>query len=212
VVLGSVADDSQPITTVVSQATNMLRPAWDFRKRLWMIDRTANGARVSVLDPDQSLVPTPVTIKGITGHVVKHFIVSRDGTRFVAVVKGQDGDQLRISRIRQTFGRVVGTTPSRTLQWSSGDTQRIRDIGWRSPSTVGVLHLLTRTFTQLSSISVDGSGGPQERLALQDVATRLVSSPADNEPWYAVAGQQLLDPDNEATTLPVGVTSIQYVG
>ncbi len=210
-VLASVATGETPITPVVSQATRLLKPAWDFQ-RLWIVDRTADGARVSVLDPDQGLVPSPVTIDGITGRRVKDFIVSRDGTRFVAVIQGKNGDLLRISRIRQTFGRVVGTTRSATLPWSGGDTQRIRDIGWRSPSTVGVLHLLTRQFTQLASVSVDGSGGPQQRLALQDVATSLVSSPAENEPWYAVAGNQLLDPDNEAVTLPLTMTSIQYVG
>jgi hypothetical protein len=211
VVVASVATDEEPITPVLSGATKLLRPAWDFQ-RLWIVDRTADGARVSVFDPEQGLASTPVTIKGITGHQVRDFIVSRDGTRFVAVVKGRNGDQLRISRIRQTFGRVVGTTPSRILAWSSGDSQRIRDIGWRSPATVGVLHLLTRQFTQLVSVSVDGAGGPQQRVALQDVATRLVSSPADNEPWYAIAGDQLIDPENEAVTLPPTVRSIQYVG
>jgi hypothetical protein len=107
---------------------------------------------------------------------------------------------------------VVGTTRSRTLPWSSGDTQRIRDIGWRSPSTVGVLHLLTTQFTQLASVSVDGSGGAPRRIVLQNKATRLVSSPAANEPWYAIAGNQLLDPDNEAVTLPLTMSSIHYVG
>lgn len=209
--VAAVGADAMPITPVMSDATNLLRPAWDFQ-RLWIVDRTPDGAQVSVLDPDQGLVPSPVTIEGITGRRVKDFMVSRDGTRFVAVVRGTDGDQLRISRIRQTFGRVVGTTPSRTLPWSSGDTQRILDIGWRSPSTVGVLHLLTTQFTQLASVSVDGSGGAPRRLVLQDLATSLVSSPAENEPWYAVAGQKLIDPDNEALTLPITTTSLQYVG
>jgi hypothetical protein len=213
VVVATVATDRKPITRVLTGATNLLRPAWDFQ-RLWVVDRTTDGARVCVMDPDQGYVPKPVTIDGITGHRVKRFIVSRDGTRFVAVVKGQDGDQLRISRIRQTFGRVDGTTRSRTLPWSSGNKERIRDIGWRSPSAVGVLHLLTRQYTQLASVSVDGAHGPQQQqqLNLQGVATRLVSSPVENDPWYAVAGDQLLDPDDEAVTLPPTVTSIQYVG
>ena len=93
---------------------------------------------------------------------------------------------------------------------SSGSKERIRDIGWRSPSAVGVLHLLTRQYTQLASVSVDGAHGPQQQqqLNLQGVATRLVSSPVENDPWYAVAGDQLLDPDDEAVTLPPTVTSI----
>jgi hypothetical protein len=211
--LTSVGAEQAPSTTVLSGATKLLRPAWDFQ-RLWVVDRTADGARVSVLDPDQGLVPTPVTIDGITGRRVRDFIVSRDGTRFVAVVQGRDGDQLRISRVRQTFGRVVGATPSRNLAWSSGDAERIRDIGWRSPTTVGVLHALTRQFTQFASVSVDGAGGPQlqEQTVLQNVATHVVSSPAENEPWYAIDGDQLIDPDNEAVTLPSTVSSIQYVG
>ncbi len=169
----SVGTEQAPITTVLSEATKLLRPAWDFQ-RLWIVDRTADGARVSVLDPDQGLVPTPVTIDGITGRQVRDFIVSRDGTRFVAVVRGKEGDRLRISRIRQTFGRVAGATPSRNLAWSSGETERIRDIAWRSPTTVGVLHAESRQFTRFASVSVDGAAGPQlqEQTVLQNVATR----------------------------------------
>lgn len=209
----SVGTEQTPITTVLRGATKLLRPAWDFR-RLWIVDRTADGARVSVLDPDQGFVPTPVTIAGITGRQVRDFIVSRDGTRFVAVVRGQDGDRLRISRIRQTFGRVAGATQSRNLAWSSGETERIRDIAWRSPTTVGVLHAESRQFTRFASVSVDGAAGPQvqEQTVLQNVATRVVSSPAASEPWYAIDGDQLIDPENEAVTLPSTVTSIHYVG
>jgi len=212
-VVASVATDETPVTQVLSEATRLLRPAWDFQ-RLWVVDRTADGARVSVIDPDQGFVPTPVTIDGITGRRVTDFMVSRDGTRFVAVVRGSDGDQLRISRIRQTSGRVAGAAPSRALSWSSGESERIRDIGWRSPTTVGVLYALSPEFTKFASVSVDGAGGPQlqERTILQNVATRVVSSPAENEPWYAIDGNQLVDPDSEAVTLPFSVTSIQYVG
>ncbi len=44
------------------------------------------------------------------------------------------------------------------------------------------------------------------------MATRVVSSPAENEPWYAIDGDQLIDPESEAVTLPPTVSSIQYVG
>ena len=109
---------------------------------------------------------------------------------------------------------MAGATPSRNLAWSSGETERIRDIAWRSPTTVGVLHAESRQFTRFASVSVDGAAGAQlqEQTVLQNVATDVVSSPAEKEPWYAVDGDQLIDPESEAVTLPPTVSSIQYVG
>ncbi len=212
VLLGSVVNDDQPIVPVVSDATKMLRPAWDFQKRLWLVDKARDGARVSVIDVNRGLTSTPLTIRGITGKQVRDFIVSRDGTRLVAVVRGRTSDELRISRIRHNnLGRVIGVTPSRSIAWSTGDAQRIRDIGWRSPTTVGVLHLLTKQVSLVESVAVDGSG-TQDRLALTDVAEYLVSSPVANEPWFAVSRTQLIDPDDVAKDLVPALTSIQYVG
>jgi hypothetical protein len=212
VMLAGVNDDNPPLTQIVSSATRLLQPAWDFDQHLWLVDRTAEGAQVSQIDTSRSLVPVSVPIRGITDRQVKDFIISRDGTRLVAVVRGRIADQLRVSRIRHdTLGRVIGATPSRALPWSTGDAQRIRDIGWRSPTTVAVLHLLTRQVPQIVSVSVDGAG-PQDRIGQQDVATALVASPDSAEPLYTRTEDGLLDLEGGPIPLSQEVTSIQYVG
>jgi hypothetical protein len=214
--LGSVNDDSRPVTQVVSGASELLKPSWDFGRRVWLVDRTTRGARVSYIDTTRGLTPHPVTIPGISGLRVKRFIVSRDGTRLVAVVQGRSADQLRVSRIRHsTQGRVLGATASRSLTWSGGDTQRIRDIGWRSPTRVAVLHLLTQQVSQVVSVSVDGAGGPQDSLAQQDPAQALVSSPVSDETLYTWSPGRLVDPTGGSggpQSLDQDVTSVQYVG
>ena len=39
------------VRQVVSGATDLLRPAWDFADRLWLVDRTPGGARVVLRQP-----------------------------------------------------------------------------------------------------------------------------------------------------------------
>jgi hypothetical protein len=212
VLRGSVNDDQHPVVPVVSDATELLRPAWDFSDRMWLVDRTTSGALVSYLDATRGSVPTQVEVRGITGRQVKRFLVSRDGTRLVAVVRGAERDELRIARIRHSSaGAVIGVAASRAVSWSSGDTQRILDIGWRSPTQVAVLHRLTQQVWQVSTISVDGAGGPQERVAQAQEATALVSAP-DGSTLYTRTPDGLLDLDGGPITLPLGFTSIQYVG
>jgi hypothetical protein len=217
VLLGSVNDDSMLPVQVVSGATALLRPAWDFADRLWLVDRTADGALVSVIDTarDETEV-VPVPVPGITGAPVRDFLVSRDGTRLVALVHGRRADTLRVSRIRSdSQGGLVGATRSRNLPWSEGDIQRIRDIGWRSATSVAVLHQLTRDVAQVVSIPVDGSTGQIDRLGLQDRALALVASPVPNEPLYIRTQDGLEDPtgaEGGAKPLPLGVSFIGYAG
>jgi len=217
VLLGSVNDDSMLPVQVVSGATSLLRPAWDFADRLWLVDRTADGARVSIIDTAREETEVvPVTVKGITGAPVKDFLVSRDGTRLVAFIHGRRADTLRVSRIRYTSqGHVLGATRSRNLPWSEGDIQRIRDIGWRSATSVAVLSQLTRDVAQVVSIPVDGSTGQIDRLGLQDRAISLVASPVPNEALYIRTLDGLEDPtgaEGGAKPLPLGVRFIGYAG
>ncbi|MEO6511867.1 MAG: LpqB family beta-propeller domain-containing protein, partial [Nocardioides sp.] len=209
---GSVNDDQHPVVPVATEATRMLRPGWDSSDRLWMVDRTAFGAVVSYVDAAAGSVPTAVDVRGVTGRQVKRFIISRDGTRLVAIVKGRDRDVLRVSRItHDSTGKVIGATRSRSLPWSSGDTQRIKDIGWQSPTLAGVLHLVTTRFPQVVSVSVDGAG-PQATVGQSERASQLVASPDSQDPLYTWSPQQLFGLSSGAVDLPPGFTSVQYVG
>ncbi len=215
--LSSVNDQTRPVIQVLSGATRLLTPAWDFADRLWLVDQTADGARVSVIDTSRDdNRAIPVDVPGISGKRIRTFMVSRDGTRLVAVVQGKQADTLRISRIRyDALGRHPGATRSRNLPWSAEDVQRIRDIGWRSVTSVGVLYQLTRDAAQVASVPVDGSSAQTNRVGLLDRGLALVASPAPNETLYIRTPEGLADPSGSeggTAPLPPDVSSIGYAG
>jgi hypothetical protein len=214
--LSSVNDQTHPVKQVLRDATRLLTPAWDFADRLWLVDQTADGARVSVIDTSRDENrPIPVDVPGISGNRIRTLLVSRDGTRLVAVVKGKQADTLRISRIRYDgLGRNPEATRSRNLPWSAEDVQRIRDIGWRSVTSVGVLYQLTREAAQVASVPVDGSSAQTNRVGLLDRGWALVASPAPNETLYIRTPDGLADPtgaEGGTASLPPDV-SIGYAG
>jgi len=131
------------------------------------------------------------------------------------VVKGRQVDTLRVSRIRyDALGRHPEATRSRNLAWSAEDVQRIRDIGWRSVTSVGVLYQLTRDAAQVASVAVDGSSAQTNRVGLQDTGVSLVASPAPNETLYIRTPDGLADPsgaEGPPVPLPLGVL-IRYAG
>ena len=215
--LSSVNDQTHPVSQVLSGATRLLTPAWDFADRLWLVDQTADGARVSVIDTSRDENRAiPVDVPGISGKRIRTFMVSRDGTRLVAVVQGKQADTLRISRIRyDALGRHPEATRSRNLPWSAEDVQRIRDIGWRSVTSVGVLYQLTRDAAQVASVPVDGSSAQTNRVGLLDRGLALVASPAPNETLYIRTPEGLADPtgsEGGTAPLPPDVSSIGYAG
>jgi hypothetical protein len=79
-------------------------------------------SRVSVIDTGRDeTVPSRSTSRASRASS-PDFIVSRDGTRLVAVGKGKKADTLRISRIRyDALGRSPEATRSRNLPWSAED-------------------------------------------------------------------------------------------
>ena len=113
-------ESGAPVGPVVSDATRLLKPAWDFADRLWLVDRTDEGARISVVvgDRQRSLV-----VRGVTGERVTHFLVSRDGSRFVAVVSDRangGGDRLMAARIRyDERGALLSATRARSCRGRS---------------------------------------------------------------------------------------------
>ena len=215
VLLGPVRGPASDVRQVVSGANNLLRPAWDFADRLWLVDKAPGGAQVSYVEHDR---PTSVDVPGVTGRAVRHFVVSRDGSRLVAVVHRSGGDTLMVSRIRHDDqGRVLGASRADRISWEAADRLRIRDIGWQSPTTIAVLHALTGDLSQVRTIAVDGSPSGVEGLftTLGGRVLALASSPVPSESLYAVFRSSLRDlSDSEAgdATLDPGVSVLRYVG
>lgn len=208
-------DDDRPVVRVVSGAADLARPAWDAAGHLWLVDRRPEGARVSVV-VDGRL--RRVRVPGVSGRAVLDLLVSRDGTRLVAVIDRPQGDVVVISRLTWSTNDVRAT-PARTV--ARGDIRRlsVRDIAWRSPTEVLVLTALSRELTEVRTVSVDGSPATQRGVSpselLREDARRLVGSPMADTPVWAVTadGRAVqLSPVVDADPIPSGLSVFTYVG
>jgi hypothetical protein len=207
----------QQVRQVVSGATDLLRPVWDFSGRFWLADRSPRGARFSYVERGRSPA-VAVKVPGVTGREIRSFLVSRDGSRLAAVVRRATGDQLMVSRIRHDDqGDVLGATRARPIAWEGGGRLDIRDIAWHTPTALAVLHGLTDELSQVRTISVDGSPPGLDSLSttLRGRVRALVGSPVADQNLYAVTRLSLIDLSNSARgdeTLDPRVSMLAYVG
>lgn len=142
-------------TRVVHTGTDVLRPSWNVFDELWLVDRTAGGLEVSVAAGDRV---GPVPAPGLARRDVTAFVVSRDGTRLVAAVNGQDGDHLEMMRVLRTQdGRVRGLTRPVELPLAQPGPDEIRDLAWRTPGGLAVLTTGAARSAQVLLALVDGS-------------------------------------------------------
>jgi Lipoprotein LpqB beta-propeller domain/Sporulation and spore germination len=199
----------------VASGNDFLRPAWDFADRLWLVDRAPDGARVSYVQGNRE---TAVHVPGITGTRVRMFLVSRDGTRLVAVVRRPGGDTLVVSRIKHgRTGRVLGATSAERIS-AEGEVQLpIRDIAWQTTTSIAVLSPFTSSLAQLRMASVDGSPASRENSSatVEGRLRALAGSPAVDEALYGVTRRELIDvsgSERRITPLEDGVSTVVYVG
>ena len=205
------------VATVIPGAVDLAAPHWDYRDRIWVLDRNDGRARVfQVVDG----VAEERTVPGLSGRRLTELIASRDGSRLVAVVRTGKADRVVSVRVRHdTGGAVVGFTAPQRLAESTEVTARIRDIAWRSPTTVSVLRdIITEGLSQVRTVSVDGAPGEISTDGVTSLRGRirtLASSPVDLVEAYAVAGRSvfaLTRPERSVPDLPPGLTALTYVG
>ncbi len=201
----------------VLEGSGLLRPAWDFAGRLWEIQNTPTGARVMTYSGGHlHHVPVP----GVTHQDVRRFLVSRDGSRLVAVLHGPRVDRIVVSRLRyDADGVALRGTRARRIPWVSSGTERVQDIGWTSPTTIEVLDRLSRSQAEARILNVDGStaAGETHPSSISGRAIGLVTSPRSGpETPYAVLPGRLYSLDTVDTS-PVtidtpGLHHITYAG
>ena len=194
--------------------TDLLPPAWDLHGRLWVVDRTATGALVSWYAGDRG---GALEVPGVTGEQVTDLLVSRDGSRLVAVVRGPRADSLRVARIlTDEEGMVVGVTRARALVLDDDPSRRIRDVAWTSTTNLAVLNRLTGVTAKVVTVGVDGSpGGLGGITTTLSGARALVGSPAPGAGVYAVTDTGLADLGATVRgprVLDEGVTYVDFAG
>ena len=212
--VSDVRDPDAAVGEVLSGATDLLPPSWDHADRIWAVDRTAAGAAVTVVQEGRR---REVRVPGITGEQVSQVLVSRDGSRLVAVLDRRVGDRIVVSRLRYDGrGRPLGGTRARTLAWDDQPRLSVLDVGWASATSVAVAHRLSGDLYQVRTLSVDGAPAGVTGLAatVQERPRLLVSSPRVTDPVYVVTRSGLVD---ALTTSRVAgedpaLTYLTYVG
>jgi hypothetical protein len=212
--VSDVRDPDASVTEVGSGATDLLPPSWDHADRVWAVDRTAAGAAVTVVQDGRV---REVRVPGVTGEEVSQVLVSRDGSRLVAVVDRRFGDRIVVSRLRYDGrGRPLGGTRARPITWDDQPRLSVLDIGWSSATSVAVAHRLGGDLFQVRTLSVDGAPAGVTGLAatVQERPRALVSSPRATDPVYVVTRSGLVDAltgSRVAGNDPT-LTSLTYVG
>jgi hypothetical protein len=147
---------------------------------------------------------------------VRAFLISRDGTRFVAVVRGRTGDDtIRAGRILfDDQGRVTGAGETREIALEGVDRARITDIAWTSPTSIFVVRPISGVTSEVSTVPVDGAPAVSLSTSVSGRVLELAASPDGTSTPFAVTRDGLVDLDTGATTpfLDGPVTSLKYVG
>jgi hypothetical protein len=209
-----VRDLSGERPKTIARGTNLLPPAWDFTGRLWAVDNTSTGARVRYRDIDRSRFEV-VDVPEVSGRRVRAFLISRDGTRFVAVVRGRSGDEIRAGRIHYDGqGRVTGAAATREIPLEGVEGANITDVAWTSPTSIIVVRPISGVTSEVSTAPVDGAPAESLSTSVSGRVVGLAAAPDGRSTPFAVTRDGLVDLDTGAT-LPFNngpVTSLGYVG
>jgi hypothetical protein len=185
----STSEPPSPDTAQVaySGGVDVLKPAWDLYGQLWVLDRNDGDAELTVVHPGGG--SREVSAPGITGHDVKAFVLSRDGTRLVADIAAKGGDRLTVARVRRDHtGLVRAVGLAQPLPVGGFDVQEIRDLAWRTPDSVALLTGPSPGLSQVIVARIDGSSALDDLATdaelFRDDAARIVTSPAPGAPLY----------------------------
>lgn len=193
------------VVRVLSGAAELLAPVFDVQDRIWVLDRGAGGARISVIADGSR---APVRVPGVSGEDVSAMLVSRDASRLVAVVAGRTGDRLVFSRLIHDgqSGTSRGTRAQEITLGLDRD-QPIIDLGWVSPVEVAVLTALTDDVSQMFEVPVSArrtSASEREATRVRDGATDLASSPLGGTPLLVTTNGAVKDLTDPARVLTLG--------
>ena len=177
---------SRGADVVYSGAADLLAPSWDIYGQVWLVDQRREGANLVVV---RSGVATELDAPGITGERVKAFLISRDGTRLVAVIAAEGRDRLVVARVmRRKDGTVRGVSRVVRLPTGALDVSDIRDLAWRSPSSLALLTGPKSGLPQVVVALIDGSSARGDAAVDAEIfgeeAVRIVTSPASGTRLY----------------------------
>ncbi len=156
VFVGSVSTAGGGTSPWFRRGEDLLRPSWDIHQVLWLVDRTAGGARLYATTADRT---RSVTAPGITAERVLSFAVARDGTRMAAVVEEDGRARLVIALIDRSAADPgdVTLSPATTVYGPEVTFSGDNNLAWLSPTSVAVLANEDGGDLQPFEVSIDGS-------------------------------------------------------
>ncbi|MGH3413255.1 MAG: LpqB family beta-propeller domain-containing protein [Marmoricola sp.] len=187
---------------VFEHGNNLLRPMYDLYGRLWLVDRTPNGAVVHVLRGRRDRV---VRFPGISGQDVDAFSVSPDGSRLAVSLTGGSRPRVEVATILRGQGGTVlhglQPRPIPVASYTQDDPGPSVDVGWRSATQVAVLTHPRSGLSQVVYTMADGSPGGSEPIAPEPFngsARELVVNADGRLPLMLVDSTGRLDRIDEA--------------
>lgn len=203
------------LRTVVSGASNLLKPGYDRFGNLWVVDAAPGGAVVHVVRNGRDRV---VEVRGITGRRVAAVALTRDGATLVAGLAGGSTPALMVSALeRSENGALVRARSARRVLVRDADLATIVDVAQDSASGVVVLARSTSRGSRLVTVEIDGSPGPAsttEVMAIPGEAVTLLAAPDDEQPTLVVTSDgdllRLSSPQGAWVTLRSGVRNAAY--
>jgi len=186
-------DGKPEVETPVAEGTDFTRPSWDASGRLWLLDRGRQGARVLVSSGGAQA--REVEVDGVTGTDARRILVSRDGTRLVALVSRRGGDQIVAARVViDLLGRVSRVVESTVIRTLTG--AHAIDVAWTGPAEVAVLTpARPGELFEVETVAVNGATVGVDTLSTM-VSGRVIGlagEPYAETPVYAVARDALVD-------------------
>lgn len=180
------------VATLLSGATSLARPTIDLAGRVWLLDR---GRHRAVVHCWQDGHRVELTMPGVTGDDVRRLLVSRDGTRLIAVVHRPGGDRI--------VGARVSTNPEGAVRRlvdpfrvPVGPGRSITDIAWAAPTLLAVLSP-TRpgSLYQVDVLPADGStiGANSVSTVIGGHVIGLAGTPDPDLATYAILKGALVD-------------------
>jgi Lipoprotein LpqB beta-propeller domain/Sporulation and spore germination len=167
------------VETWYSGASHLLRPSWDGRHVLWLVDQTDHGQRI--LAAHRGRVK-PVAAESFGGTIVA-FSVSRDGVRFAAIIEAEDGTRsLQIA----TIVRAPGSPPSLGVPQPVTNAfvhfTDLVDVAWESPVSLAVLAHRAGESLRPYNVAIDGSEIQPAGGFLPVSPTSIASGPTSDAP------------------------------
>ena len=207
------AADPARVRPVVS-GSDLLRPAFDRFGQLWTVDSTPDGAVVRVRGAGPDRV---VTIPGVSGRRVSAFTITRDGSRFVAAMRGGDVPRMMVvPLVRDARGRFVAGATGQRIDVPAAGAGEVIDVGQTGPTTVAVLVRPTAGTARIVFAEVDGSPG-DNGTAIPDLipgrALGLVVGPDPGDTLRVFTeDRRLLELDPSGQWVRAGPADVRFAG